>query len=1216
VTGRPGARRPAGDQPEGSGRRIMQRTTRVDFHCHSNISDGYFSPEALASKLAEAGVHYAALTDHDSVAGLKRFADAAARRSMVAIPGVELTATLDGVQLHLLAYGFDPGSAAIRTVLGRVMPAQDVIAGVHEAGGKVFLAHPLHGGLGPDALGGPLGILKAAGLDGIEAYYRPYPTEAQEALAALADKHGLLTSGGSDFHGSTAVGFGEPGTEMPVRAWQALREALDGVSGNGRNGGAGHSSRAVRTGSREPDWRWFALRIVLPSALVILSFVTLLFAVLIPTLEESLLARKREMTGELTNSAWSILAEYEKEVGEGRLTRAEAQASAIERIKYLRYGAEGKDYFWITDMHPRMVMHPYRPDLDGQDLSGFTDQNGVRLFVEFVNVARDRDHGYVNYVWQWKDDPDRLAAKQSYVRAFAPWGWVIGTGIYVEDVQDEIEAITGRVIDLSLIITFLAGMLLLTVTHQSLRVERRRSAAERELLVSHEKYRTLVESASEGTLMLLEQRCTYANRTLLDLLDYRAESFALLDIHDILADGELARSVTATLAAVLAGKDAPVRFEAVLRRRDGSSVDVLMAATRVSFGGREALIVNIHDMAGHKAIAEELGASRAQYRALAENINIGVFRAQLEGRAAFVELNPAGCRILGVDPGIAPAGGLRDVLADADAGEQFFSRLHAEGSVRDMILQVCKADGGYATISFTAVVALGDAGQALFCDGIMEDISERRRNEAERESLISQLQTSLLFLNEPVRNSRLQLLSCAMDTSVAEAATLMAQHDYSAITITAAGGETIGIVTDHDLRKRVVAAGLDPRTPVFTIMSSPVVSIADSAPIYEAFLLMREKNTRHLAVRDSGDRIIGIVRNKEIVRLDRYSPVVLTREIQGAETLSDLVRCHERLAPLVGSLVDSGALPHNICRIVTAVSDAVAQRVLAMALEELGPAPARFAFVALGSEGREEQTLATDQDNAIIYEDPPAAQAAEVAAYFRRLGEQVCAALDRVGYAYCRGDVMACNPQWNQPLSVWKQAFSGWILEPAETELLKFSIFFDFRCIHGDTALTRELRRHVHAVLSDQQPFFLHLAMNTLHYRPPIGLFGQIRTGSAGASPHTFDVKGAMLPIVDFARLYALQHRIEETNTLDRLNQLRARGVLREDNQRGLHQAYGYLMQMRFKHQVALQRDGRQPDNAVNPKSLTSIEAGMLKQTFSQISMIQKKVSFDFRGAA
>jgi PAS domain S-box-containing protein len=1194
----------------------MQRTTRVDFHCHSNISDGYFSPEALADKLADAGVHYAALTDHDSIAGLTRFAHAAARRSVVAISGVELTATLDGVQLHLLAYGFDPASAAMRAVLGRVMPAVEVIERVHEAGGRVFLAHPLHGGLGPDALAGPLGALKAAGLDGIEAYYKPYPREAQEALAALAGKHGLLTSGGSDFHGSNAVGSGEPGTDMPVRAWQSLREALDSTGGVDGDDAPAHGQRSVRVGSREPNWRWFALRIVLPSILVIVSFITLLFAILIPTLEESLLARKREMTGELTNSAWSILAEYEKEVGDGRLTRAEAQASAIERIKYLRYGAEGKDYFWITDMHPRMVMHPYRPDLDGQELTGFTDQNGVRLFVEFATVARERNHGYVNYVWQWKDDPDRLAAKQSYVRGFTPWGWVIGTGIYVEDVQDEIEAITGRVIDLSLIITFLAGMLLLTVTHQSLRVERRRSAAERELLISHEKYRTLVESASEGTLMLLDQRCTYANRTLLDLLGYRAEAFALLDIHDILVDGDVARRVTATLDSILAGNEAPARFEAVLRRRDGSAVEMLVAATRVAFAGREGLIVNVHDMAGHKAMAEELGASRAQYRALAENINLGVFRTRLDDNASFLELNPAGRRILGVRPGDVPTGGLRDVFADADAGEQFFGRLDAEGSVRDMILHVCRADGGFATISASAVLVRDDAGQALFCDGIMEDVSERRRNEAERESLISQLQTSLLFLNEPVRNSRLQLLSCTMDTPIAEAAALMARHDFSAITVTAAGGETIGIVTDHDLRERVVATGLDTRSPVYHVMSSPVVSIADGAPIYEAFLLMREKNTRHLAVRDGGDRIVGIVRNKEIVRLDRYSPVVLTREIQGAATLADLARCHERLSPLVGSLVDSGALPHNICRIVTAVSDAVAQRVLAMALEELGPAPARFAFVALGSEGREEQTLATDQDNAIIYEDPPIARAAEVAVYFRKLGEHVCAALDRVGYAYCRGEMMARNPQWNQPLSVWKKAFAGWILEPAELELLKFSIFFDFRCIHGDAALTHELRRHVHYVLADQKPFFLHLAVNTLQYRPPIGLFGQIRTGSAGASPHTFDVKGAMLPIVDFARLYALQHRIEETNTLDRLNQLRVRGVLREDNHRGLHQAYGYLMQMRFKHQVALQREGRRPDNAVNPKNLTSIEAGMLKQTFSQISMIQKKVSFDFRGAA
>lgn len=211
---------------------------------------------------------------------------------------------------------------------------------------------------------------------------------------------------------------------------------------------------------------------------------------------------------------------------------------------------------------------------------------------------------------------------------------------------------------------------------------------------------------------------------------------------------------------------------------------------------------------------------------------------------------------------------------------------------------------------------------------------------------------------------------------------------------------------------------------------------------------------------------------------------------------------------------------------------------------------------------------------------------------------------------------MARNPQWNQPLSRWKEAFARWIMEPEEKELLKFNIFFDFRCIHGDPSLTRDLRDHVQQVLGRQPAFFLHMADHSLHYRPPIGLFGQIVTGGAGASPNTFSVKEAMLPIVNFARLYALQNGIEDTNTLDRLNELHVRGVLRQDNHAAIHQAYGYLMQLRYKHQVDLLREGRPPDNEIDPKALTQIELSMLKQTFSQISMIQKKVSFDFKGAA
>jgi PAS domain S-box-containing protein len=1189
----------------------MDRTRRVDFHCHSDISDGYLAPEALAHRLADAGVQYAALTDHDSIAGMARFARAAESRGLVAIPGVELTAALGDREVHLLAYGFDPESRAMRAVLGRATAAAEAIAGVHAAGGSVFLAHPLNGGPGAEALEDPLAELKAAGLDGIEAFYKPYPREAQEALAALAEKHGLLTSGGSDFHGSPLGGSAEPGVAMPEQSWKQFRGSLGGAA---TSPGAVPRAESARRGSRA-DWRGFALRIVLPSVLVLGCFITLLFAVVIPTIEDSLLARKAEMTAELTNSAWSILAEYEKEVQAGRLSRTAAQASAVERIRHLRYGAEGKDYFWITDLEPRMVMHPYRPDLDGQDLAGVTDPDGVRLFVEFANVARTRDHGHVNYVWQWKDDPDRLAPKQSYVRAFEPWAWVIGTGIYTDDVRSEIEAITGRVLGLSAIITLFAGLLLLTVTHQSLRVERRRSEAEGELRRSHEKYRALVESASEGTLLLVEQRCTYANRTVLELLRYSPEEIALLDLRDLLADDLAADDVVARVEATRAGDTAAAPFDVTLRRSDGAVVPVLLSATPAPFAGPRALILNIRDAAGHRALAEELGASREKYRVLADSINLGVFRARLDSRGTFEEINPAGHRILGVPAAAAP-GGLRDAMADADAGDQFFARLAHERSVRDAIVQLRKADGGFATVSLSAVLVPGESGADPYCDGIMEDISERRRNEAERESLISQLQASLLFLNEPVRNSPVQSLSCPLDARITDVAALMTRHDFSAVTVVAPGGETVGIVTDRDLAERVVAAGLDPRAPVFHVMSSPVVSIGDSAPVYEAVLLMRQKNIRHLAVRDASDRVVGIVRTKEIVRLDRYSPLLLTREIQVAASVDELARCHERLPTLVGALVDSGTRPHTICRIVTTASDAIAHRILDLALDELGPPPTRFAFVALGSEGREEQTLATDQDNAIIYADPPGDRADEAARYFQALGDYVCCALDRAGFAFCSGAMMARNPRWNRPIGAWKRQFSRWIREPASRELLQFNIFFDFRCIQGDTTLAGELRRHIQEVLDHQPAFFLHLAGHVLEYRPPLGLFGQIVTGSAGARPHAFDVKEATLPIVSFARLYALQHDIRETNTLDRLHQLRLRGVLRDDSHRALEQAYGHLMRLRYQHQVERIRAGGRPDNAIEPKSLTQLEVGMLKQALSEIALIQKKVSFDFRGSA
>ena len=232
-------------------------------------------------------------------------------------------------------------------------------------------------------------------------------------------------------------------------------------------------------------------------------FIISIFSIIIPDFEDNILDKKHEMIKELTNTSWSVLAKYHKEEQDSILTREEAQAKAISRIEYLRYGKEGKDYFWITDMEPTMIMHPYRSDLDNTNLSEYADPTGKKLFVEFVKAVEKETEGYVDYMWQWKDDSTRIVPKFSFVKKFEPWGWIIGTGIYIEDVKLEIASMEKRVIKISLIIIGIIIILLLVIAFQSLRIEKKRQTAETELLKSREQYKKLVETTNEGIYLIV-----------------------------------------------------------------------------------------------------------------------------------------------------------------------------------------------------------------------------------------------------------------------------------------------------------------------------------------------------------------------------------------------------------------------------------------------------------------------------------------------------------------------------------------------------------------------------------------------------------------------------------------------------------------------------------------------------------------------------------------
>jgi len=247
-------------------------------------------------------------------------------------------------------------------------------------------------------------------------------------------------------------------------------------------------------------WKTFLGRVVVPTVLTIVLFISAFFFVIIPSIRENSMDRKREMIRELTTSAWNILAKFNNDEQKGTMTRRQAQQQAIEQIKTLHYGQQLKDYFWINDMTPRMIIHPYRTDLNGKDLNNYTDPDGKKVFIEIVKVVTENGSGYVNYKWQANDDPSNIVEKISYVKGFSPWGWVIGTGIYIEDVNAEIDLLIQNIIAVSIVIWMFNVLLFVNIIRVSYLTHKKQRAAEQELKKTKSSLALSEKMASLGTL--------------------------------------------------------------------------------------------------------------------------------------------------------------------------------------------------------------------------------------------------------------------------------------------------------------------------------------------------------------------------------------------------------------------------------------------------------------------------------------------------------------------------------------------------------------------------------------------------------------------------------------------------------------------------------------------------------------------------------------------
>ncbi len=454
---------------------------------------------------------------------------------------------------------------------------------------------------------------------------------------------------------------------------------------------------------------------------------------------------------------------------------------------------------------------------------------------------------------------------------------------------------------------------------------------------------------------------------------------------------------------------------------------------------------------------------------------------------------------------------------------------------------------------------------------------------------------------------------CTTETSIREAARSMSYFRQNYVLVVDPEREPVGLVTDRDLREQVVAEGLDVGLPVGQIMQTPVREIQATAFSYEAILLMFRYKVDYLVVRE-GQRLVGIISLDKLLNAQGKSPFIFVQSIAFDHDTDSLKEKWAEVPSIVDHLIERGTRPEIVNQVVSVISDAIAHNIIRRATERLGPPPARFVFMALGSEGRKEQTLNTDQDNAIIYEDLGGEQRREARHYFLRLGEQVCDELAVVGFAYCDGGLMAKNSKWNHSLSHWQANYRKWITEPGGENALIGGTFFDCRAIYGEIDLLQKLRRTIFANLEKGAgAFFAALGRASLVNKVPLSMFGSFQLVGQGPRKGV-NIKRAMSIISDFARLYALQQQLPATNTGERLRQLSVKGVLQDAELDELLQSYYFMMRLRLTHQSQQLQAGQSPDNIIDPEQLSKIERVTLKEIFRLIEKYQKRVSIVFTG--
>jgi CBS domain-containing protein len=433
----------------------------------------------------------------------------------------------------------------------------------------------------------------------------------------------------------------------------------------------------------------------------------------------------------------------------------------------------------------------------------------------------------------------------------------------------------------------------------------------------------------------------------------------------------------------------------------------------------------------------------------------------------------------------------------------------------------------------------------------------------------------------------------APDATVAQTARVMQRARVGSALV---ASDPPGIVTDRDLRGRILAANLGPETPVAQITTYPLKTIAGEAPAFAALRLMIDENIHHLPVLDEG-KIVGVVSATDLLFDQTNNPIYLRATIDDLQQPAAMGNYAAAIAALAETLFRSGLGALQIGQVVSSLNDALARRMVQLAERELGSPPAPYAWMVFGSEGRMEQTLLTDQDNALVYEDAHN----EARSYFTELARRAVDGLIQAGLPPCPGGFMATR--WCKPLGEWETLFTAWLRIPEPGALLDAAIFFDFRAVAG--ALSLERLDELIAAAAGEKRFLAHMLHGALEFRPPLGIFNRLRTEHG-----KIDLKKtAIMPIVGIARTAALAAGSSRRSTLDRLDvATTSRALLSPDVARSLAEVFPFFLRLRLEAQLAARKDERPMDHRIALAELSHFERRQLREAFILIGQTQAEL--------